>query len=91
VAFPNTGVLANAQGGGHLERLAGVLADTFKTTVRVDGMVDPSAAAATARRSAGDVDTGDAAPDDEAVTTKSALDMVTDALGGTVISESPRA
>jgi hypothetical protein len=53
--------------------------------------MDPGAARAGSAAAARDiVDTGDADPDDAAMTSRSAMDMVTEALGGKVISETPR-
>jgi hypothetical protein len=59
--------------------------------VRIDPIMDPGAARAGSAAAARDiVDTGDADPDDAAMTSRSAMDMVTEALGGKVISETPR-
>lgn len=91
VAFPNAGVLSNAQSGGHVERLAAILHQLFHATVRVDAVLDPGASQAAAAKRQDVPDSGDASPDDESLSTKSALDLVTEALGAKVVAENPRA
>jgi hypothetical protein len=91
VAFPNSGVLANAQSGGHTDRLAVMLQQTYRVAVRLDAVLDPGATQASASHRAEAVDSGDASPDDEVLTAKSALDLVTETLGAKVVAENPRA
>ena len=92
VAFPSQGMLSNVIGGQHMERITAAVATIFGVQVRIDPVLDPGAAKvggnAAAARDA--VDTGDADPEDAAMTSRSAMDMVTEALGGRVISETPR-
>jgi DNA polymerase-3 subunit gamma/tau len=91
VAFPNSGVLSNAQSGGHVERLTGVVQQIFGAAVRIDAVLDPGATQVAVTRRVDTTDSGDASPDDEVMTTKSALDLVTETLGAKVVAENPRA
>ena len=89
VAFANKGVLANVGTGAHLERITGAVADAVGTQLRIDPVLDPGAASR-APATADVVDSGDADPDDEALISRSAMDMVTEALGGKLIGETTR-
>ncbi|MEN9741256.1 MAG: hypothetical protein RIR66_212, partial [Actinomycetota bacterium] len=89
VAFANAGAMANAMKSKHHEKLAAAI----KEVLRADVIVEPTVDAKQAKKVAAKKDVseaGEASPDDEAVTKRSALDMVTNMLGAQVISESPR-
>ena len=89
VAFANAGAMANAVKSKHHEKLAAAI----KEVLRADVIVEPTVDAKQAKKVAAKKDVseaGEASPDDEAVTKRSALDMVTNMLGAQVISESPR-
>ena len=89
VAFANAGAMANAVKSKHHEKLASAI----KEVLRADVIVEPTVDAKQAKKVAAKKDVseaGEASPDDEAVTKRSALDMVTNMLGAQVISESPR-
>ena len=89
VAFANAGAMANTQKSKHHEKLAAAIKEVLKADVIVEPMVDEKQAKRVASKK--DVtDSGEASPDDENVTKRSALDMVTNMLGAQVISESPR-
>lgn len=90
VAFGSQGALANATKSKHDEVLAGVIKDIFGADVRIEGTVDPSSTKKAPAKAKEVVELGDAAPDDDAVSKRSAIDMVTNMLGAEVISESPR-
>ena len=57
--------------------------------VRIEGTVDPKQAKTPAAKKEV-IEAGEASPDDEVVTKRSALDMVTNMLGAEIISERPR-
>ena len=81
--------MANAVKSKHHEKLAAAI----KEVLRADVIVEPTVDAKQAKKVAAKKDVseaGEASPDDEAVTKRSALDMVTNMLGAQVISESPR-
>ena len=89
VAFANAGAMANAVKSKHHEKLAAAI----KEVLRADVIVEPTVDAKQAKKVAAKKDVseaGEASPDDEALTKRSALDMVTNMLGAQVISESPR-
>ncbi|MFM1819599.1 MAG: hypothetical protein RIS61_1197 [Actinomycetota bacterium] len=89
VAFANAGAMANAVKSKHHEKLAAAI----KEVLRADVIVEPTVDAKQAKKVAAKKEVseaGEASPDDEAVTKRSALDMVTNMLGAQVISESPR-
>lgn len=89
VAFPNMNTMNNAVKSGHDDRLRLVIAKSLHLDVTIDPTVDPNRAApAKPKKTA--TDSGDAAPDDENLPTRSPIDIVTSSLGGQVISESPR-
>ncbi|CAB4342500.1 MAG: DNA polymerase III subunit gamma and tau [Actinobacteria bacterium] len=90
VAFPNQGILTNAQTSGHIDRLAAAISQVMGTQVRVDAMVDAGATQVAATKKNEGVERGEASPDDETLSQKSALQMVTEAFGAKVINESPR-
>ena len=90
VAFPNANTLNNAIKSGHDDRLQLIIMRLIHTKVTIEPMVDPNRAIVPKAKKADAVDAGDASPDDEVMPTRSALDMVTNALGGSVISESSR-
>ena len=91
IAYKQAGQMKNAIAGGRLEILRDVIQELFGVRVQIDPQLDPSAALPPAKkREAQAVDTGDAAPDDEVMAQVSTIDMVAQAFGATVISESPR-
>jgi len=90
VAFPNANTMNNAIKSGHDDRLQLIIMRLLHTKVMIEPMVDPNRAITPKAKKADVVDSGDAAPDDEVMPTRSALDMVTNALGGSIIGESPR-
>ena len=91
IAYKNAGQMKNAVAGGRLDGLRDVIQELFGVRVQIDPQLDPSAALPPAKkREAEAVDTGDAAPDDEVMAQVSTIDMVAQAFGATVISESPR-
>lgn len=90
VAFPNANTMNNAIKSGHDDRLQLIIMRLLHTKVTIEPMVDPNRAITPKVKKADVVDSGDAAPDDEVMPTRSALDMVTNALGGSIIGESPR-
>ena len=91
IAYKNAGQMKNAVAGGRLDGLRDIIQELFGVRVQIDPQLDPSAALAPAKkREAEAVDTGDAAPDDEVMAQVSTIDMVAQAFGATVISESPR-
>jgi DNA polymerase-3 subunit gamma/tau len=90
VAFPNANTMNNAIKSGHDDRLQLIIMRLLHTKVTIEPMVDPNRAIVPKAKKADVVDAGDASPDDEVMPTSSALDMVTNALGGSVISESSR-
>ncbi|MEI6108624.1 MAG: DNA polymerase III subunit gamma and tau [Actinomycetes bacterium] len=90
VAFPNANTMNNAIKSGHDDRLQLVIMRLLHTKVTIEPMVDPNRAITPKAKKTDVVDSGDASPDDEVMPTRSALDMVTNALGGSVISESSR-
>lgn len=90
VAFPNANTMNNAIKSGHDDRLQLIIMRLLHTKVTIEPMVDPNRAITPKAKKADVVDSGDAAPDDEVMPTRSALDMVTNALGGSIIGESPR-
>jgi len=91
---PNT--MQGALKGGHDERLRAAIATVLGADVRIELTVDADRAMAkpTAMAAANDIaeatDLGDASPDDANVPTHAVIDMVTNIMGGQVISESPR-
>ncbi len=91
VAYKNAGQMKNAVAGGRLEGLRDVLQELFGIRVQIDPQLDPSASLPEAKkREAEAIDTGEAAPDDEVMPQVSTIDMVAQAFGATVISESSR-
>lgn len=91
IAYKQAGQMKNAIAGGRLEILRDVIQELFGVRVQIDPQLDPSAALPPAKkREAAAIDTGDAAPDDEVMAQVSTIDMVAQAFGATVISESPR-
>jgi DNA polymerase-3 subunit gamma/tau len=89
----------NMQGaikGGHDELLRTAIATVLGADVRIELTVDSARATAKPAASAPDIeiadatDVGDASPDDANVPTHAVIDMVTNIMGGQVISESPR-
>ena len=89
VAFANAGAMANAVKSKHHEKLAAAIKEVLRADVIIEPTVDSKQAKKVAAKK--DVsEAGEASPDDEAVTKRSALDMVTNMLGAQVISESPR-
>ena len=91
IAYKQAGQMKNAIAGGRLEILRDVIQELFGVRVQIAPQLDPSAALPPAKkREAEAVDTGDAAPDDEVMAQVSTIDMVAQAFGATVISESPR-
>jgi len=89
VAFANAGAMNNAIKSKHDEKLRKVIKDILRADVQIEALVDEKQAKKVAAKK--DVtDAGEAAPDDAAVTKRSALDMVTNMLGAQVIGESPR-
>jgi DNA polymerase-3 subunit gamma/tau len=90
IAYKNAGQMNNAINGGRMDTLRDVIQELFGVRVQIDPQLDPSAALPPAKkREAEAVDTGDAAPDDEVMAQVSTIDMVAQAFGATVISESP--
>jgi DNA polymerase-3 subunit gamma/tau len=91
---PNT--MQGALKGGHDERLRTAIATVLGADVRIELTVDSARATAKAvvGTPASDIadatDVGDASPDDANVPTHAVIDMVTNIMGGQVISESPR-
>ena len=91
IAYKNAGQMKNAIATGRLDTLRDVLQELFGVRVQIDPQLDPSASLPAAKkREAEATDTGDAAPDDEVMPQVSTIDMVAQAFGATVISESPR-
>jgi S-methylmethionine-dependent homocysteine/selenocysteine methylase len=89
VAFANAGAMNNAVNSKHDDKLRAAIKEVLRADVKIEATVDPKHAKQVSAKK--DVtESGDAAPDDEAVTKRSALDMVTNMLGGQVISESAR-
>ena len=89
VAFANAGAMNNAIKSKHDEKLRKVIKDILRADVQIEALVDEQQAKKLAAKK--DLsDAGDAAPDDDEVTKRSAIDMVTNMLGAQVISESPR-
>lgn len=89
----------NMQGaikGGHDELLRTAIATVLGADVRIELTVDSAratakpAVGAPANDIADATDVGDASPDDANVPTHAVIDMVTNIMGGQVISESPR-
>ncbi len=89
VAFANAGAMNNAIKSKHDDKLRAAIKQVLRADVRIEATVDPKQAKAVATKKEV-AESGDAAPDDEAVTKRSALDMVTNMLGAQVIGESPR-
>lgn len=89
VAFASTGAMNNATKSKHDEKLREAIKKVLNADVRIEATVDPKVAKKPAAKKEV-VDAGEASPDDEAVTKRSALDMVTNMLGAEIISESPR-
>ena len=89
VAFASTGAMNNAAKSKHDEKLRDAIKKVLNVDVRIEATVDPKVAKKPAAKKEV-VDAGEASPDDEAVTKRSALDMVTNMLGAEIISESPR-
>lgn len=89
VAFANAGAMANAVKSKHDDKLRAAIKEVLHADVKVEATVDPKQAKKVAVKKEV-ADAGEAAPDDDAVTKRSALDMVTNMLGAQVISESPR-
>ncbi len=89
VAFSSAGAMNNSIKSKHDEKLRDAIKKVLKVDVRVEGTVDPKQATKPVTKKEA-VDAGEAAPDDESVTKRSALDMVTNMLGAEIISESPR-
>lgn len=79
----------NAIKSKHDDKLRAAIKQVLRADVRIEATVDPKQAKAVATKKEV-AESGDAAPDDEAVTKRSALDMVTNMLGAQVIGESPR-
>ena len=91
IAYKNAGQMKNAIAGGRLDGLRDVIQELFGARVQIDPQLDPSASLPPAKKREADaIDTGDAAPDDEVMAQVSTIDMVAQAFGATVISESPR-
>jgi len=94
VAFPNEGMMKNLTASGHDDRLRLAIKNVMQVDVRIDPIVDSSKAAASKAKSksaakpAEDFDRGNASPDDENVASRSTIDLIANALGGQVISES---
>ena len=89
VAFGSTGAMNNAIKSKHDEKLRDAIKKVLNADVRIEGTVDPKQAKTPVAKKEV-VDAGEASPDDEVVTKRSALDMVTNMLGAEIISESPR-
>lgn len=89
VAFSSAGAMNNSIKSKHDEKLRDAIKKVLNADVRVEGTVDPKHAKSPAAKKEV-ADAGEASPDDEAVTKRSALDMVTNMLGAEIISESPR-
>jgi hypothetical protein len=93
-ASPNT--MQGALKGGHDERLRAAIATVLGSDLRIELTVDSARAAtkppaaSAASEIAEAIDPGDASPDDANVPTHAVIDMVTNIMGGQVISESPR-
>jgi DNA polymerase III subunit gamma/tau len=95
VAMPDNGRITFARNGGHDERLRQALIDVLRIDVRPELMLDPERAGVSApspsSKSTGSVradvhtDPAGASADDETVTSRSGVNLVTDILGGTVI------
>ena len=89
VAFANSGAMNNAIKSKHDEKLRAAIKEVLRADVKIEAMLDQKQAKKTAVKKEV-AEAGEAAPDDDAVTKRSALDMVTNMLGAQVISESPR-
>lgn len=89
VAFNSAGAMNNAVKSKHDEKLRDAIKKVLNVDVRVEATVDPKQASKPVAKKEV-VDAGEAAPDDEPVTKRSALDMVTNMLGAEIISERPR-
>ncbi len=89
VAFGSAGAMNNAIKSKHDEKLRDAIKKVLNADVRIEGTVDPKQAKTPAAKKEV-VDAGEASPDDEVVSKRSALDMVTNMLGAEIISESPR-
>ena len=94
VAFPNEGMMKNLTASGHDDRLRLAIKNVMNVDVRIDPIVDSSKTAAPKAKSKAaakpveEFDRGNASPDDEDVASRSAIDLIANALGGQVISES---
>jgi hypothetical protein len=94
VALPNEGMMKNLTASGHDDRLRLAIKNVMNVDVRIDAIVDSSktvvskAKSKTAAKPVEEFDQGNASPDDEDVASRSAIDLIANALGGQVISES---
>ncbi len=90
VGFPSTGMMNNASNPGHYELIAQVIEQLFGAKVRVEGTLSPNVTTPKNSAQAALVDTGDAAPDDDNVSTKSGVALAQEILGARVIDEGTR-
>lgn len=84
VALPEQGRVTFARNGGHDERLRQAMLDVLRADLRIDMVFDPDRASRSTTPKAL-AETQGASDDDETVTTKKGVALVTDMLGGTVV------
>ena len=90
VAFTNANNIQGATVGGHDLRLAAAVMSVLKAEVRIEFVLDGTRATVKEIIMEESTDSGHASPDDESIPERSAIDMVTNIMGGKIISESPR-
>ncbi len=90
VAFTNANNIQGATLGGHDLRLATAVLEVLKAEVRIEFVLDGTRATVKEIIMEESTDSGDASPDDESIPERSAIDMVTNIMGGKIIGESPR-
>lgn len=90
VAFTNANNIQGATLGGHDLRLAAAVLEVLKAEVRIEFVLDGNRATVKEIIMEESTDSGHASPDDESIPERSAIDMVTNIMGGKIISESSR-
>jgi DNA polymerase-3 subunit gamma/tau len=90
VAFTNANNIQGATLGGHDLRLAAAVLEVLKAEVRIEFVLDGTRATVKEIIMEESTDSGHASPDDESIPERSAIDMVTNIMGGKIIGESSR-
>lgn len=84
LALPDQGRITFARQGSHDERLRQAMLDVLRADLRVDMMLDPDRAKGSVAAKA-TAETQGASMEDDTVTTKQGVALVTDMLGGTIV------